>query len=98
MRLISFIDLDASLTKYCHNLFLQVSSDELSVLLSAERLGALDGSTESAVNDQLRQNTESAGDTEEDGVVAGFGQAVVLQENAAVRVNVREGVFRLPYP
>ena len=78
-----------------HNLFLQLGTDELSVLLGAERLGTLDRSTKSAVDDELRQDTEGAGDTKENSVEAGFGQAIVLQENAGVSIDVRPRVLRL---
>ena len=78
-----------------HNLFLQLGTDELSVLLGAEGLGTLDRSAKSAVEDELRQNTEGAGNTKENGVEAGFGQAVVLQKNTAMGIDVRERVLRL---
>jgi hypothetical protein len=65
---------------------LQLSADKLGISLGAETLGTLNGGTESAVNDQLRKNTERAGNTEENGVVAGLGQAVVLQEDTRVLV------------
>lgn len=63
---------------------LELSTNELGESLSAERLGALDGRTESTVDDQLGQDTQSTGDTEEDGVVVGLSQAVVLQEDTGV--------------
>lgn len=61
-----------------------MSTDKLGESLSAERLGALDGGTETTVNDQLRKDTQSTGDTEEDGVVVGLSQAVVLEEDTRV--------------
>ena len=63
---------------------LELSTNELGESLSAERLGALDGRTESTVDDQLGQDTQSTGHTEEDGVVVGLSQAVVLQEDTGV--------------
>ena len=63
---------------------LELSTNELGESLSAERLGALDGRTESTVDDQLGQDTQSTGDTEEDGVVVGLSQAIVLQEDTGV--------------
>ena len=63
---------------------LELSTNELGESLSAERLGALNGRTKSTVDDQLGQDTQSTGDTEEDGVVVGLSQAVVLQEDTGV--------------
>lgn len=63
---------------------LELSTNELGESLSAERLGALNGRTESTVDDQLGQNTQSTRHTEEDGVVIGLSQAVVLQEDTGV--------------
>lgn len=63
---------------------LQLSTDKLGVGLGAETLGALDGGTKSTVNDQLGQDTQSTGDTEENGVVVGLSQAVVLEEDTGV--------------
>lgn len=73
--------------RFCHVISrgnLQLSSNELGVCLSAETLGALNGCTESTVDDQLGQDTEGTGDTEQDGVVVGLGQAVVLEKNTRV--------------
>lgn len=63
---------------------LKLSTDKLGVSLSAERLGALDRSTESTVNDDLRKDTKGTGNTEEDGVVVGLGKTVVLEEDTRV--------------
>lgn len=63
---------------------LELSTNELGESLSAERLGALNGRTESTVDDQLGQNTQSTRHTEEDSVVIGLSQAVVLQEDTGV--------------
>ena len=63
---------------------LELSTNELGESLSAERLGALNGRTKSTVDDQLGQDTQSTGHTEEDGVVVGLSQAVVLQEDTGV--------------
>lgn len=63
---------------------LELSTNELGESLSAERLGALNGRTESTVDDQLGQDTQSTGHTEEDGVVVGLSQAVVLQKDTGV--------------
>lgn len=63
---------------------LELSTNELGESLSAERLGALNGRTKSTVDDQLGQDTQSTGHTEEDGVVVGLSQAIVLQEDTGV--------------
>lgn len=63
---------------------LQGSANQFGVSLSAERLWSFDGGTEGAVDDELRQDTESAGNTEEDSVVVGFSQSVVLQQDTGV--------------
>jgi hypothetical protein len=63
---------------------LKLSTNQLSVLLSAERLGPLNRSTDSTVNDELRKDTQSTGDTKENGVVAGLSKTVVLEENTRV--------------
>jgi hypothetical protein len=65
-------------------LCLQLCANNLGPLLSRERLGSLDRSTNSSVDDQLRQDTNGTGNTEEDGVVAGFGQTVVLEQDTGV--------------
>lgn len=78
-----------------HNLYLQLSTDEFSVLLGAERLGTLDRSAKSAVDNELWQNTEGARDTKENGVKTGFSQAVILQKDTRVRINVGIWVLRL---
>jgi hypothetical protein len=55
----------------------------------------LDGSTQGAVDDQLGKNTDSTGHAEEDRVVVGLGQAVVLQQDTGVGVNVGVRVLGL---
>lgn len=71
-----------------HNLLLQLGANKLSVFLGAERLGALDRSAKSAVDDELRQDTKGAGNTKQNGVEAGFVQAIILQKYARMGVNV----------
>lgn len=68
---------------------------DLGPLLRAEGLGALDGRADCAVDDELREDTDGAGNTEEDGVVAGLGEAVVLEEDTGVGIDVGEGVLGL---
>lgn len=43
----------------------------------------------------MGEDTNGAGDTEEDGVVAGLGEAVVLEEDTGVGIDVGEGVLGL---
>lgn len=74
---------------------LQSSANELGISLSAERLGPLDGGADGTVNDELGKDTERAGHTEEDGVVALLGEAVVLEEDTGVGIDVGVGVLGL---
>lgn len=74
---------------------LQLSANKLGVGLGAERLGPLNGGTDGAVDDELGKDTESAGYTEEDGVVVLLGEAVVLEEDTGVSVDVGVGVLGL---
>jgi len=74
---------------------LESSANKLGPGLGAERLWSLDWRTERAVNDELRKDTESTGDTEEDGVEALLGEAVVLEEDTGVSVDVRVWVLGL---
>ena len=76
-------------------MFLQSCANQLGVSLSAERLGPLNGSTDGAVNDELGKDTEGAGDTEQDGVVVLLGEAVVLEKNTGVSVDVGVRVLGL---
>lgn len=69
--------------------------DKLGPLGSGEGLGALDGGTEGAVDDELGKDTDGAGNTEEDGVVVGLGKTVVLEEDTGVGVDVGVGVLGL---
>lgn len=67
---------------------LQFGSDDFSPFLGREGLGSFDGSADCAVDDELREDTDGAGYAEEDGVVAGFGETVVLEENTGVSIDV----------
>jgi len=66
---------------------LQLSANQLSVFFSAERLRSLYRSTDSTVNNELRKNTQSTGNTEEDCVVIGLSQAIVLEKDTGVLRN-----------
>lgn len=74
---------------------LQCRSDNLGPLLGREGLGALDRSTDSTVDDQLGQDTDSSRDTEQNGVVAGLSQTVVLEKDTGVRIDVGVWVLGL---
>ena len=76
-----------------HSKSLELSTDKLGESLSAETLGALNRSTESTVNDELRKNTNSTRNAKQDGIVAGFGQTVVLEENTGV---LESSQYRVP--
>lgn len=68
---------------------------DLYPLGGGETLGALDRGADGTVDDELGQDTDRAGHTEEDRVEARLGQAVVLEQDARVRVDVGEGVLGL---
>lgn len=55
----------------------------------------LNGGTDGAVDDELGKDTNGARNTEEDGVVVGLGETVVLEEDTRVGVDVGEGVLGL---
>lgn len=74
---------------------LQSSTNELGVRLGAERLGPLDGGADGTVDDELGKHTERAGHTEENRVVALLREAVVLEEDTGVGVDVGVGVLGL---
>jgi len=74
---------------------LQGSANQLGIGLGAEGLWSFNGSTKTTVDDELGQNTKSAGHAEENSVVAGFSQAVVLQQNTRVGINVGVRVLSL---
>lgn len=59
-------------------------TDKLGVSLSAEGLGPLNGGTKTAVDDELRENTEGAANTEEYGVEALLLETIVLEEDTGV--------------
>jgi len=73
----------------------ELSTDKLGPGLGGEGLGALDGGTDGAVDDELRKHTKGTGDTEEDGVEVLLLEAVVLEEDTGVGIDVREGVLGL---
>ena len=57
----------------------KLGADHLGPHFSAERLGALNGHAQRAVDDDLGKDSDGTRNSKEDGVVAGFGQSVVLQ-------------------
>ena len=55
----------------------------------------LNGGTDGAVDDKLGKDTNGAGDTEENSVVVGLGETVVLEEDTGVGIDVGVGVLGL---
>ena len=73
----------------------QLGADELGQSLGGVGLRPLDRGTDGTVDDELGQHTNGTRDTEEDGVEALLGQAVVLEQDTGVGVNVGVGVLGL---
>lgn len=63
---------------------LQLCANQFCVLFSAEGLRPLDGSPDSTVNDELGKDTQGTGNAEENSVIAGFSQAIILKEDTRV--------------
>jgi hypothetical protein len=74
---------------------LQSSTNNLGISLSAEGLGTLNWRTNSTVNNELRQDTKGTRDTKENGVVVLFSEAVVLQQDTGVGIDVGVWVLGL---
>ena len=64
------------------------------VLCELVHLGAI-ACKDGAVDDELGKDTKGAGNAEQDGVVVLLGEAVVLEEDTGVGIDVREGVLGL---
>jgi hypothetical protein len=64
-------------------------------VLKSEGLGPLNSQAKSPVPEELGEDTDGAGDTEEDSVVAVLGEAVVHEEDTAVGVDVGVRVLGL---
>lgn len=69
--------------------------DKLLELGRAEALWALDREAEHTVPDKGRENTNSTGNTKEDGVEVLLIKAVVLKEDAGMGVNIGPWVLSL---
>ena len=69
--------------------------DLLDEVLQGERIGALNGETETAGPDLSGHNTEGARDAEQNGVVVELVETVVHEEGAGAGVNVGPGVADL---
>jgi hypothetical protein len=65
-------------------LCLNLRTNDFGPLLSGERLGSLNRGTNSAINDELRKDTNGTGDTEENSVVVSLSQTIVLEEDTRV--------------
>jgi hypothetical protein len=74
---------------------LESAANKLGICLSGEGLGTLDWCSNGAVDNELRKDSESAGDSKEDRVIVGFGETVVLEKNTGVGVNVGVWVLGL---
>ncbi|KAH3977081.1 hypothetical protein HBI24_066430 [Parastagonospora nodorum] len=74
---------------------LQSSANKLGVGLGAEGLGPLDGCADGTVDDELRKDTERTRYTEKNGVVVLLGEAVVLEEDTGVGIDVGVWVLGL---
>ena len=66
---------------------------ELHQTFSAVRLGAFERKSHASGPDELRQASESAGNTEENSVVAHFSHTEVLEKDTGVGINVRPWVL-----
>lgn len=74
---------------------LDLSTNELSVLLSRERLGSLNGGSNSTVNNELRKDTNGTGNTKENSVVLLLSETIVLEKDTRVGVHIRPRVLGL---
>jgi hypothetical protein len=59
---------------------------------ATHRLGSLEGHTESSVPDELRDDTESSGNTKENGVKVLLVKTVVGKEDTRVGIDIGPGV------
>lgn len=63
---------------------LELGSNKLGPGIGGEGLGTLDGGTDGTVDDELRKDTKSTRNTEENSVEVLLSEAVVLEENTGV--------------
>jgi hypothetical protein len=83
------------LHEMCELKSLVLVTEHLDQVVSGVGLWSLQGHTECTVPAELRKDTESTGDTEEDSVVVLLDKTVVLEENARVGINIGPGVLGL---
>jgi hypothetical protein len=55
-----------------------------------DTLGAFDGVTQSTIPDETGQDTQSTRNTEQNGVELGFNQAVMLEKDTTVGINLEK--------
>ena len=67
---------------------LKLSTNKLGPGVGGEGLGALDGGTDGAVDDELGKDTKSTRNTEENGVEVLLSETVVLEEDTGVLKSV----------
>jgi hypothetical protein len=72
-----------------------LGSNQLAPSLSAERLRTLNWRTNGTINDELRQDTKSAGHTKQNSVVVLFSKTIVLQQDTGVSIDVGVWVLGL---
>ena len=75
----------------CYDLLL----NHLHEHVCGQGFGTFDGQAQSTIPDEGGQHTESAGYTEQDGVVVHFLHAVVLQQDTGVSIYIGPGVLDL---
>lgn len=66
---------------------LKLSTNKLGPGVGGEGLGALDGGTDGAVDDELGKDTKSTRNTEENGVEVLLSETVVLEKDTGVLRN-----------
>ena len=74
---------------------LRLCADLVQYTLKVDGLGTLDRQTQCPVPDQLCERAQTTADTEGRSVVESLLEAVVVEEDAGGRVDVREGVLSL---
>lgn len=81
--------LDKSLAPMLRSVIsLELGSNKLGPGVGGEGLGALDGGTDGAVDDELGKDTKSTRNTEENSVEVLLSETVVLEEDAGVLKSV----------
>lgn len=74
---------------------LELGSDEFLELFGAQALWPFDGKTEDTIPDEGREDTDSTRNTKEYSVEVLLGEAIVLEQNTTVSIDVWPGVLGL---